>query len=143
MTRPIDHRQLVADARIFEAPIVSEQRACTDRTFEVPTPILLGSFGLFMGYLGVMSLGFMAPMLVLPMVVNVVFVGAFAFVPAKWALMQPRKSDRALSWSELRERGLETATGHSDAGETATLVLLLPACVFLWGVAVVAIAALV
>lgn len=143
MTKLIDHRQLSANATIVPPPVIAAPRACTDRSFEVPTPILLGVFGLFMAYLGVMSIGFMAPGLVLPMVVNVIFVAAFAYVPAKWAMMKPEKSDRALRWDELRSRGLETLTGHSGAGETATLVLLLPACVLFWGIAVVAIAALV
>ena len=143
MTRPIDHKQLLADANIVAPPMLAEPRACTDRSFEVPTPILVGVFGLFMAYLGVMSIGFMAPGLVVPMAVNVIFVAAFAFVPAKWALMKPRKADRAMTWEELRAKGLDTLTGRSDARETATLILLLPACILFWGIAVVTIAALV
>lgn len=140
MVARLDKAQLLARQEVVAAPAA---RACEDRTYEVPTPILLGVFGLFMAYLGVMSIGFMAEDLVLPMVVNVIFVAAFAYVPAKWATMHPGKSDRALSWSELREKGLDTLTGRSGAGETATLILLLPACVLFWGIAVVTIAALV
>jgi len=142
VTRSIDHKQLLAEARIVSAPTLPEQRACEDRTYEVPTPLLLGVFGLFMAYLAVMSIGFMAPALVLPMIVNVIFVAAFAYVPSKWATMKPEKKDRALRWDELRQNGLATLTGRSSAGETATLILLLPACVLFWGIAVVTIAAL-
>lgn len=143
MTRRIDHKQLLTEARIVPAPVEAGPRSCTDRSFEVPTPILLGVFGLFFAYLAVMSFGFMVPGLVLPMAVNFFFVAAFAFVPAKWAMMKPAKSDRALTWYELRDRGMQTATGHSSAAETVTLILLLPACLLLWGVAVVTIAKLV
>jgi hypothetical protein len=130
-------------ARTADIVAPPAQRACNDRTFELPTPILVGVFALFMAYLAVMSLGFMAEMLVLPMVVNVIFVAAFAYVPAKWALMKPDKRDRAKTWAELREQGLGTPTGRTGAGEAATLVLLLPACILFWGIAVVTIAALV
>lgn len=134
------HHILAGQADIVAPPT---PLACEDRTFELPTPILVGVFGLFMAYLGVMSLGFMAEMLVLPMVVNVIFVAAFAYVPAKWALMKPAKRDRAKTWGELREQGLDTPTGRTSAGEAATLVLLLPVCILFWGIAVVTIAALV
>jgi hypothetical protein len=81
--------------------------------------------------------------LALPMIVNVIFVAAFAFVPAKWATMKPDKKDRAMTWAELRDHGLGTLTGRTGAGETAILILLLPTCILFWGVAVVTIAALV
>ena len=139
MVARLDKAQLVARQEIVAAP---SPRACEDRSYEVPTPILLGVFGLFMAYLGLMSIGFMAEDLVLPMIVNVIFVAAFAYVPAKWAMMKPDKTDRAMSWSEFRERGLDTPTGRTSAGEAATLILLLPACILFWGVAVVMIAAL-
>ena len=134
------HHILAGQADIVAPPA---PLACEDRTFELPAPILVGVFALFMGFMAVMSLGFMAEGLVIPMAVNVIFIAAFAYVPAKWALMKPAKCDRAKSWAELREQGLETPTGRTSAGEAATLVLLLPACVFFWGIAVVTIAALV
>ena len=140
MVARIDKLHLLASDEIVGAPA---PRACSDRSFELPPALLLGVFGLFMAYLAVMSVGFMEPSLVLPMVVNVIFVAAFAFVPAKWATMNPAKSDRAKSWAEFSERGIETATGHASAAEASILVLLLPALIFCWGVAVVVIAGLV
>jgi hypothetical protein len=140
MVARLNKAELLARHEIVAAP---QQRACEDRTFEVPTPILLGVFGLFMAYLGVMTIGFMNPALALPMIVNFIFVAAFAFVPAKWATMNPKKADRALTWAELRDGGLNTLTGRAGGAETAILVLLLPACILFWGVAVVTIAALV
>lgn len=140
MVARLHKAELLGRNEVVAAP---QQRACEDRTFEVPTPILLGVFGLFMAYLGVMTIGFMNPALALPMIVNFIFVAAFAFVPAKWALMNPKKVDRALTWAELRDRGLDTLTGRAGGAETAILVLLLPVCILLWGVAVVTIAALV
>ena len=140
MVAHFNQLQLLTADEIVAPP---SPRACTDRNFELPPALLLGAFGLFMAFLAVMSLGFMEPTLVLPMVVNVIFVAAFAFVPAKWATMKPAKSDRSKSWAEFREHGIETATGHASAGEASTLVLVLPFLIFCWAVAVVTIAALV
>jgi len=140
MVARLDKVQLLARGEVVAAP---PQRACEDRGFELPTGLLFGVFALFGLFLTVMSIGFMNEALVVPMAVNFFFVAAFAYVPAKWALMQPAKKGRALRWDELQCSGIETLTGRSSAGEAATLVLLLPACVLLWGVAVVTIAALV
>lgn len=140
MVARLHKAELHARNELVAAP---PQRSCEDRTFEVPTSILLGVFGLFLAFLGVMTLGFSNPGLAVPMAVNVFFVAAFAFVPAKWALMQPAKKDRAMNIAEFCDQGLDTLTGRSGAGEAATLILLLPACILFWGVAVVTIAALV
>jgi hypothetical protein len=40
-------------------------------------------------------------------------------------------------------KGIQTATGHSSGGEAVVLVLILPALIFCWAVAVVTIVALV
>ncbi|WP_114227460.1 MULTISPECIES: hypothetical protein [Sphingomonas] len=148
MTRGLDRAALAARQEITAPPPAlatpAEARAgCTDRNFGLPPALLLGVFGLFMAYLAVMWIGFAADGLVMPMVINVIFVAAFCVVPMKWATMKPAHRDRALGWAEFRERGIETLTGHSDAGEAATLVLLLPACVLFWGIATTTIAALV
>ena len=139
MVAHINQLQLLAADEIVAPP---SPRACEDRNFELPPALLLAVFGLFMAFLGVMSIGFMEPSLVLPMVVNVIFVAAFAFVPAKWATMKPAKTDRAKSWAEFREHGIQTATGHASAGEAAVLVLVLPFLIFCWAIAAVSIAAL-
>lgn len=140
MVARLDKRHLLVADEIVAAPA---PRACEDRNFGLPAPLLFGVFGLFMAYLAVMSLGFMAPGLVLPMIINFIFVAAFAYLPAKWVLMKPLKSDRAMRWSELRESGIDTLTGRTSGTETAVLVLLLPFLVLCWGIAVVTIAALV
>lgn len=137
MVAHLEKIRLLDSAEIVAPP---SPRCCQDRNFELPPALLLGVFGLFLAYLGVMSLGFMEPSLV-PMVVNVIFVAAFAFVPAKWATMKPDKADRAKTWAEFREHGIATASGHAGGGEAAVLVLLLPALIFCWGVAAVSIAA--
>lgn len=145
MTARIDPLDLLARADIVKAPAipVEASEGCKDRTFELPTSLLLGVFGLFMGYLAVMTVGFADAGLVVPMAVNFIFVAAFAIVPMLWATMSPAKESRSLSFDRFLARGIRTETGHCGAGSASIQVLMLPAFIFLWGIAVTTIAALV
>ena len=143
MTDRFDKEMLLARGEVVVAPQLPELPYCKDRNFGLPPAILLGAFGFFFAYLAVMWVGFAADGLVLPMVVNFVFVAAFAYVPAKWATMKPAHRNKALDMAHFRAVGIETATGRTPASEATTLVLLLPACILFWGIAVTTIAALV
>ncbi|GAA4031141.1 hypothetical protein GCM10022281_08310 [Sphingomonas rosea] len=144
MTDHVTRELLTARGEIVAPPAATDRRPyCTDRNFGLPPALLLGAFAFFFAYLAVMWVGFAADGLVLPMVVNVVFVAAFAFVPAKWATMKPDRRDKALDWAHFRSVGIDTATGQTEASEAITLVLLLPACILFWGIATTTIAALV
>ena len=151
MTARIEQVDLLLREEIVTAPVlpvaapVLPSNGCEDRTFELPTALFAGMFGLLFAYLTVMTVGFAAPGLAVPMAVNFIFVAAFAIVPMKWATMKPGKprSQRALSWDRFQAKGIDTLTGRTSAGEAATLVLLLPACILFWGIATVTIAALV
>ena len=145
MTARIDPLDLLARADIVHAPVLPVQpsEGCTDRTFELPTGLLLTVFGLFTAYLVVMSIGFAAAGLIVPMAVNFIFVAAFAVVPMLWATMKPAKESKALTFDRFLARGIETATGKCGAGSASIQVLMLPAFIFLWGIAVTTVAALV
>jgi hypothetical protein len=74
--------------------------------------------------------------------VNFALLTAFFAVPA--ALVGVKgKEGRPLSWSEFMRKGMQTATGHSSSSDAAVLILILPALIFLWALAIVAIAAIV
>lgn len=135
--------ELVPAPVLANVPVIQDAEGCTDRNFGLPKELLLSVFGFFFAYLAVMWVGFAADGLLLPMLVNVVFVAAFAYVPAKWATMKPAHGEKALNWAAFQARGIDTLTGRTDASEATTLVLLLPACLLFWGVATTTIAALV
>lgn len=148
MTDRFDRELLLARGEVVAAPLaraddVAAFQGCTDRNFGLPPALLLGMFGFFFAYLTIMWVGFSADGLIMPMVINFVFVAAFAVVPAKWATMKPGHTVKALGWAEFQAKGIETATGRAPAGEATTLVLLLPACILFWGIATTTIAMLV
>lgn len=137
----LDRSQLIARDEIVAAPT---QRACQDRTFGLPPILHVGTFALFLTYIGVMALGFPHPQMVLPVAIFVVFIIAFCAVPALWTLMDPADSRTpAMRWDRFIDEGIMTETGHSSGRSAAVLVLMLPFLILCWGVAVVTIAALV
>lgn len=139
MSKRHDVQQLLAREEVVAAPV---QRACTDRSFGLPTGLLATFYGLFLAYLAVMGLGFAHPEMILPMAIFVIFTVGFYVVPMMWAVMKPDNGSKAMTMGELLGRGVATNTGHSGGGAAIAQVLVLPVLIFLWGIAVVAIAAL-
>ena len=147
MTARIEQVDLLVREEIVKAPVLpaAPSSGCEDRSFGLPTALYVGMFGMLFAYLAVMTIGFAADGLVVPMAVNFIFVAAFGVVPGLWATMKPAKpkSQQALAWQHFKAHGIDTLTGRTGAGEATTLVLLLPACILFWGIATVTIAALV
>ena len=141
MTARIDHKDLLAGARIVPAPVLAEPRSCTDQSFELPPVLHYATGAMFLGFVSVLSLAFSNHMAV-SFGVIAAFIAAFFAVPTIFA-RSDGSGGRALGWHEFAERGVDTATGRIGAGEAATLVLLLPFLILCFGIAVVTIAALV
>jgi hypothetical protein len=139
MTSRIDRVKLLAREEIVASPA---QRACEDHSFGLPPAIFGAMAALFFGFLGVLAIGLAEPQLIIPMGINFAFLTAFFAVPAIFAGVA-RDESRSLRWSEFMRKGIETATGHSSGREAAVLVLMLPALIFFWAIAIVTIVALV
>lgn len=137
MSRRIDHQQLALRKEIVAAPAPPLPRACDDRTFELPAALHVATALLFLGFVTVLSAAFATSRLLVPYGAFAFLIVAYFAVPALWARMKPEDNrSRALSWDELLEDGVQTATGHASGGEAAVLVLMLPTFVLLWAVAV-------
>ena len=144
MSRPLDHKQLLAGAELVPAPVIAAPRACTDRTFELPPALHIATAALFLGFVSVLCLAFRTPGLAVPYGVFVAFIVGFFLVPALWTRMKPDNSRTpALSWDEFLENGVDTATGRTPAVEATTLVLVLPVLILAWAIAIAVIAATV
>ena len=142
MSRPIDHKQLVARNELVAAPAEVGRRACADRTFELPPIIHFAMAALFFGFVTVLCAAFATPGLLVPYAIFGIFIVAYFAVPSLWALMKHEENlSHSLSWSEFMEKGVETATGHESGREAAVLVLMLPVFIFCWAVAIAIISA--
>jgi hypothetical protein len=136
-------RQLIAaQAIIYEIPPVGPART-VDRSFELPATLYLATVSSYLGFIGVMALGFGNPELVVPIGIFIVFIGMFFTVPALWMRMKPQHGRRLTAWESFGEQGILTAYGHTTAKAAVAQVMILPALIFAWGIVVVAIAAAV
>ena len=139
MSVRVDPKLLHAHSIIVPPPV---QRACEDQCFELPTGIYLAMAALLFGFLAVLAVGLANPNLVIPMAINFTFLTAFFALPAIFVGAAGDRK-RALTWSQFVRKGVQTETGHSSGREAAVLILMLPALIFCWAIAVVAIYALV
>lgn len=143
MAEYLTRAQLAEAADTHEALQSCQQPHETDRTFELPTRLYATTVGLFLGYIALMGAGFAHPEMILPVAIFVLFVVAGFGVPALWTRLAPQTRSRAMRWEQFRQDGIMTLTGRTSARDATVQVLILPVLIFLWGVAVVTIAALV
>lgn len=136
-------RQLVAEkAAVLEEPALRVPTT-VDRTFELPTALYVATAGGYLGFVALMTLAFGNPGLILPLAIIVLFIAMFFGVQTLWMRMKPENPQRLTHWARFRRQGIMTAFGPASSGAAMTQVLILPVLVFVWGVAVVTIAALV
>ena len=136
-------RQIVAEkAIVTQAPALRVPHT-VDRTFELPAGLFVATAACYFAFLGIMTIGFGNPHLIIPMAIFVVFIAMYFAVPAMWMRMKPEHPQRLTTWSRFRQKGVMTAFGQSTAGAATIQVLILPVLILLWGIAVVTIAAVV
>ena len=136
-------RQLVAEQAIVREEPELRLPTTVDRNFELPAALYGLTAAGYLGFVGLTALAFGNPKLILPFAIIAVFIAMFFGVNAMWMRMKPDHPQRLTSWARFQRDGIMTAYGRSTAGAAAVQVLILPALIFLWGLAVVTIAALV
>ena len=136
-------RQLVAEKAIVHDAEALRLPHTVDRNFELPAALYAGTAAGYFGFLGLMTVAFGNPGLIIPMAIFVVFIAMLFGVAAMWMRMKPEHSQRLTAWNRFRRQGIMTASGHSTAGAATVQVLILPGLILLWGVAVTVIAAVV
>ena len=135
-------RQVVAEKAIIHAELPIAEPFPVDRSFELPTALYGAMAALYLGFVVVAAIGFAEREVLLPLAIIAVFIVMAFGVPAVWVRMAPGSRKAALSWSRFRIDGIGTAFGPLGSREAMVQVLILPALIFLWGIAVVTIAAL-
>lgn len=142
MSKPIAPGRIADKARIVAAPDAGARSPTTvDRSFQLPGVLYGATIACYLGFLAVTAIAFTTPGLILPMAIFTLIIIAGFAVPSIWARMKPQHRQRPLDLDEFASRGIMTHTGRLKPRDAATQVLVLPVLVFLWGLAVAAIAA--
>jgi hypothetical protein len=126
-------QELLAKGEVVAAPAHS---ACTDQTFELPIGLYAAMAVFFSGFVGVLAAVFHGGHLAVAFAVIFAFIAAYFSIPWIFPGMASDSRNKAMSWDEFSDRGIVTATGHSTAREATILVLLLPALIFCFGLAI-------
>jgi hypothetical protein len=127
------------------APTVAQLRLSNraERTFGLHPALFVASGGAYFAFLAIMAATFMNPNLLIPFVIFALYIVMAFGVPALWSVVAGRPVGRFQSWAEFRSEGVEIQTGHITSGAAIAQVLVLPALIVGWGLAVAVIAALV
>ncbi|WP_086734442.1 hypothetical protein [Erythrobacter colymbi] len=132
------------DARVVdhpaEAPVRHQVEA--DRNFGLPTALYGATVAGYLGFLLVVGTAFANPVLAIPMAIFVVFIIAGFGVPALWTRLAGNTSEPQ-TLGEFEACGIQTNTGRLAAKDATIQVLILPALLVCWGLAVAVIAAVV
>ena len=103
MAERISRTQVAEKATILpEVAVAVRQPTTVDRTFELPTALYGWTAGLYLAFMGVMTMGFGNPGLILPVAVIVLLIVAAFDVPAIWTRMAPGSRRARLTWSRSR-----------------------------------------
>jgi hypothetical protein len=143
MAQKLNREAIAAQADVHAAMPAAHAAHEVNRTFELPPALYAGTVGCYLAFLGITAAAFGNAGLILPMTIFTFFIVAGFGVPTIWASMDPAKTAKAKSWVRFQRDGINTLTGHNTAGEATVQVLILPALIVVWGLAVVTIAALV
>ena len=140
MSKLIAQDLIIEKARIVAQPQIG---TTVDRTFELPRALYGATVGCYLGFLAITAMAFGNPGLIIPMAIFAFIIVAGFGVPTVWARMQGTGAGRTMSVGEFANRGIMTHTGRLKPRDAAMQVLVLPVLVFLWGLAVVTIAAMI
>jgi hypothetical protein len=139
MVGHLDKAQLLASNEVVAAPAAAWQ----DYNFELPPALHFATAALFLCFVGVLSFAFASPGMAVPFGVFVAFIAAFFAVPAIFVRSAPSGSAKSRNWAEFMERGIALEHGRCSGREASVLVLVVPALIFGWALAIATIAALV
>jgi hypothetical protein len=140
MTKHLPAEQLAGLAQIHDQ---IPQGSVVDRSFELPVALYGLTIACYLAFLAIMAAVFTTAELAIPMAIFVVYIAMAFGVPAMWTAIGPDNGARRLSWEAFRRSGVETHYGRVTAGSAIAQVLIMPAAVLGWGIAVAVIASMV
>ena len=141
MAELVTREQLARTADITtEAP---RAHTIVDRTFELPKGLYVATVGLYLGFIATLAVTFAHPELTILAVIFAFSIVAGFALPLVWTRLAPETLRKSKTWARFQFEGIQTASGRSSARDATVQVLILPVLIFLWGVSIAVIAALV
>lgn len=113
------------------------------RTFDLHPLLFAGTIGCYFAFLGIMAASFMNANLAIPFVIFVAYIVMAFATPAMWARIAPRQGGRLQEWADFLREGIETGSGHLGGGAAVAQVMVLPALIVGWALAIAVIHATV
>ena len=113
------------------------------RTFDLHPALFAMTFGAYMAYVGILALTFAEADadIAIPFVIFAIFVIAGFGTPALWARIAPPPQGEAPTWVSFMREGFECLTGHVSAKGAMVQVLIMPALLLVWALAIAVIVA--
>jgi hypothetical protein len=118
-----------------DAKTVSVERR-QHRAFDLHPALFALTVGGYLTYVAIMAATFMTAELVMPTAIFVITIVAGFLVPALWARVEGPRIGRQPDWAKFMEEGVDTWGGHVTGRGVVVQVLLLPAMLLLWAVAI-------
>ncbi len=115
------------------------------RTFDLHPALFALSCGAYLAYIGIMALAFGEANadLAIPLVIFALFIVAGFGTPALFARIAPPPAGEPPRWATFMHDGFECLTGHVSARGAMVQILIMPALILVWGIAIAIIAACV
>lgn len=137
------HYRPEAIDRIADRKSLAAAPARAERAFGLPPQLYALTVGAYFTFLAILGVAFMNANLVIPFAIFVIYIVMAFGVPALWAGLAERPEGRFQSWREFLREGLTIQTGPISGGGAIAQVLILPALLIGWALAVAVMAALV
>lgn len=135
---PVRHSPALAGA-VVEPP---KHTIPGPRSFELPRGVFAAMTAAYVAFVAEMTWAFGAGA-GMPLVLGIcaVYLLMYLGIPAVFARVETGVHQPKPAWSRLRQRGMATASGHMSAGAVLGQVLIVPACVAGFGLAIAVIVA--
>ncbi len=135
-------RAMLHNAADIHADLPLARKAhVVDRSFALPAGLYKATVGLYLSFLALLGIGFAHPEMIIPVAIFALFIVAGFGLPTIWTRLAPASKTKAMTWAQFARDGIMTASGRATARDAMVQVLILPALIFVWGVAAVIIAA--
>lgn len=133
------HRDHFANATVSEVFPASAVKS--RRSFDLHPALFAITVGAYLLYVLMMAVTFMAAEMIIPLAIFVITIVAGFGVPALWARVEGVAVAHLPDWHEFVRDGIDTWTGHLSGKEVIAQVMIMPAMLLIWAVAIAVIRA--